>query len=343
MLPVSRPARPARLLAAGIVAPLLGVAVAGAAFAHGAPQDPVSRSFACGPQGSKQRTAACRAARAGDQGEWFQQWDYVRVANVNGRDRELIPDGQLCSGGVEHFGGLDLARRDWPSTSLRAGQKITVSYRATIAHAGSFRVYVTKNGYDPTRRLRWADLAAKPFLTAKDPNFADGAYKFTGTLPGGMVGRHVIYTIWQNSGTPDTYYSCSDVVFPKSATATAARSSRRAGRRRVPSRARAARTARLRPAPTRARPPGWAPASPPRPPPSARPTRSAPACPAVRVAAAVRCPARCWLGSACSPWLAPVAPPWSPVDVATDLPRGLPVVRVAEMADPTVRPAMQLS
>jgi predicted carbohydrate-binding protein with CBM5 and CBM33 domain len=34
-----------------------------------------------------------------------------------------------------------------------------------------------------------------------------------GRLPRGKTGRHLIYTIWQNSSTPDTYYSCSDVVF----------------------------------------------------------------------------------------------------------------------------------
>ncbi|EFL35665.1 predicted protein [Streptomyces viridochromogenes DSM 40736] len=25
----------------------------------------------------------------------------------------------------------------------------------------------------------------------------------------------MLYTVWQNSSTPDTYYSCSDVVFPE--------------------------------------------------------------------------------------------------------------------------------
>jgi chitin-binding protein len=34
-----------------------------------------------------------------------------------------------------------------------------------------------------------------------------------GRLPAGRTGRHLIYTIWQNSDTPDTYYSCSDVLF----------------------------------------------------------------------------------------------------------------------------------
>jgi predicted carbohydrate-binding protein with CBM5 and CBM33 domain len=203
----------AHLVCAGIAAPLLTVAVATAAAAHGAPLDPVSRSAACGSEGRFSQAAACQAARAGDEGQWFDQWDNVRVADVNGRDRETIPDGQLCSGGIDNFGGLDLARSDWPSSQVQPGTAVTVKYRATIPHAGTFRIYATKTGFDPKRPLRWADLDAEPFLTAKDPNFAGGAYTFGGTLPKGKVGRHLLFTIWQNSSTPDTYYSCSDVVF----------------------------------------------------------------------------------------------------------------------------------
>ena len=204
------------LVAATVTAPLLTVVVAGSAAAHGAPTNPVSRSFECGPEGSAGQTAACRAARAGAGGAWFDQWDYVRVADVDGRDRETIPDGQLCSGGIDNFGGLDLARADWPTTQLHAGAAITVRYRSTLPHEGTFRMYVTKDSYDPTKPLRWADVETKPFLTATDPSFDGTAYAFHGTLPRGKTGRQIIYTIWQNSSTSDTYYSCSDVVFTTS-------------------------------------------------------------------------------------------------------------------------------
>jgi chitin-binding protein len=43
-----------------------------------------------------------------------------------------------------------------------------------------------------------------------------------GRLPTGRTGRHLIYTVWQNTDTADTYYSCSDVVFPVAATPTVA-------------------------------------------------------------------------------------------------------------------------
>ncbi|MGW4461899.1 lytic polysaccharide monooxygenase auxiliary activity family 9 protein [Micromonospora sp. NPDC004704] len=197
------------LAAATVVAALLP---AGPALAHGAPGNPVSRSAACGPEAPRTNgSAACRAAVAA--GTVVDQWDNVRVAGVNGRDREKIPDGRLCSGGVAKFRGLDLARADWPATKLKAGTELTFTYRTTIPHEGTFRWYVTGDGYDPTRPLAWSDLGERPFLTATDPPQTDGAYRMRGRLPAGLSGRHVIFAIWQNSSTPDTYYSCSDVTF----------------------------------------------------------------------------------------------------------------------------------
>jgi chitin-binding protein len=198
-----------------VVGMLVGtVLVATPALAHGAPANPLSRTLACGPLGgTTARSAACQAALAASGGPGaFNNWDYLHVPNVNGRDREVIPDGHLCSGGLDTFKGLDLARTDWPSTKLTSGAKYTFRYTFTIPHPGSFRMFVTRNGYQPTKALRWADLEAKPFLTADNPPTEDGAYVMKGKLPAGKTGHHVIYTIWQNEG-PDTYYSCSDVLF----------------------------------------------------------------------------------------------------------------------------------
>lgn len=209
-----------RVLAAVLVAaatvPLAGTPAA----AHGAPTDPVSRAAACGPQGRYATTAACRAAVQA--GAAVREWDNVRVAAINGRDRERIPDGELCSGGLSAYRGLDLPRTDWPSTDLTPGATFTFRYRTTIEHRGTFRLYVTRPGYDPRERLTWADLEARPFLTVTDPPVRAEAYQLAGRLPAGREGRHLIYTIWQNSNTPDTYYSCSDVVFRKARGGTAA-------------------------------------------------------------------------------------------------------------------------
>ncbi|MEU6470345.1 lytic polysaccharide monooxygenase [Streptomyces massasporeus] len=202
-------------LAAALVTPLLlPLWAAGPARAHGAPTDPVSRVVACSPEGGgRAGTAACRAAVAVN-GAPFTAWDNLRVANVGGRDREVIPDGKLCSGGLPAYRGLDLARADWPSTRMTPGATLTMRYVSTIPHTGTFRMYLTKPGYDPAGPLNWSDLPEKPFATVTDPALTDGAYRIRFTLPSDRSGRHVLYTVWQNSSTPDTYYSCSDVVFP---------------------------------------------------------------------------------------------------------------------------------
>ncbi|GAA3254678.1 lytic polysaccharide monooxygenase [Nonomuraea helvata] len=129
---------------------LLSLSLVGApAGAHGALQKPLSRAAACGADSPlKTRPAACRAAVVASGKAMPADWDNLRVANVAGKDREVIPDGKLCSGGIPEFKGLEV------------------------------RTYVIK-----------------------------------GRLPSGRTGRHLIYTIWQNSDTPDTYYSCSDVIF----------------------------------------------------------------------------------------------------------------------------------
>ncbi|MER7562220.1 lytic polysaccharide monooxygenase [Streptomyces sp. NPDC097941] len=195
---------------------LLAVFAAAPAQAHGAPTDPVSRVFACSPDGASSGTAACRAAVAAN-GSPFTAWDNLRVANVNGRDRRTIPDGKLCSGGLPAYRGLDLARSDWPATRLSPGATLTMKYVSTIPHTGTFRMYLTEPGYDPSKPLTWSDLPEQPFAQVKDPALTDGAYRIRMTLPKNRTGRQVLYTIWQNSSTADTYYSCSDVVFPAAA------------------------------------------------------------------------------------------------------------------------------
>ncbi|MEV5952384.1 lytic polysaccharide monooxygenase [Streptomyces sp. NPDC051987] len=202
-----------RVAAAATAAPLLLLSwAAGSAQAHGAPTYPASRAYACSPSGGSASTAVCKAAIAAS-GQNFVAWDDVRVAGVDGRDRQVIPDGRLCGGGLPAYKGLDLARADWPATRLTPGARITMTYTATIAHSGTFRLYLTEQGYDPTKPLSWSDLPAQPFAEVKDPALTNGAYHFSATLPADRTGRQVLYTVWQTSSTPDTYYSCSDVVF----------------------------------------------------------------------------------------------------------------------------------
>jgi chitin-binding protein len=185
--------------------------------AHGAPVKPLSRTAACAdPDADTANAAACRAARAANDGA-FGTFDNLRVPDINGRDRQRIPDGKLCSAGLADYKGLDLPRDDWPATEIAAGGTVAVRYRTTIPHPGSFRIYLTRSSYDPTKKLTWDDLGSEPLLTAKEPPLRGGAYRMSLTLPENRTGRHLLYTVWQTTDSTDTYYSCSDVVLTASA------------------------------------------------------------------------------------------------------------------------------
>ncbi|MEW1613160.1 MULTISPECIES: lytic polysaccharide monooxygenase [unclassified Streptomyces] len=207
----------ARRKAAGIVA--LGfapLALAGfaatPALAHGSLTDPVSRVSACFAEGPESPvSAACKAAVAAGGTQALYDWNGVNIANAAGKHRELIPDGKLCSAANDKFQGLDLPRADWPASPVKAG-KHTFKFRGTAPHKGSFELYLTKPGYDPTKPLAWSDLEAKPFAEATDPVLVDGSYVFDGTIPD-RAGRQLIYTVWQRSDSPEAFYACSDVVF----------------------------------------------------------------------------------------------------------------------------------
>jgi predicted carbohydrate-binding protein with CBM5 and CBM33 domain len=142
------------------------------------------------------------------------------VPGVDGNDRKFVPDGQLCGGGLDAFKGLNIARDDFPATSVTGGKTLSIKYRATIAHQGSFRVYLTRQGYSPTRKLAWGDLGSKPLTDVANPPLKDGAFQFGVKLPQ-RTGRQILFIVWQTSNTPDTYYSCSDLAFPAAPATTA--------------------------------------------------------------------------------------------------------------------------
>ncbi|MFF4232230.1 lytic polysaccharide monooxygenase [Streptomyces sp. NPDC001820] len=190
---------------------LAGLAAA-PAVAHGSMTDPVSRVSACFAEGPESPdSAACKAAVASSGTQAFYDWNEVNIANAAGNHQQLIPDGKLCSAGRDKYKGLDLARADWPSSKVASGNR-TFRYKATAPHKGSFELYLTKDGYDPTKPLKWSDLEAKPFAKVTNPKLENGEYVFNGVVPN-KSGRHLIYSIWQRSDSPEAFYTCSDVVF----------------------------------------------------------------------------------------------------------------------------------
>ncbi|MEV6346835.1 lytic polysaccharide monooxygenase [Actinoplanes sp. NPDC051851] len=205
-----------RITAAGLLAVGATLAVPAApASAHGAPTTPISRSAACAGNGTKPNAAACKAAKKATDG-FLGAFDNIRIANVNGDDEKFVPDGKLCSAGLDLYRGLDLVRDDWPSTSVKSGQKLSVSYEGTIPHEGTFRLYLTKASWDAEKKLTWDALGSKPLASITDPPLTGGAYRMKVTLPE-RTGHQILYVVWQTSSTPDTYYSCSDLIFPAAA------------------------------------------------------------------------------------------------------------------------------
>ncbi|MGX1269035.1 lytic polysaccharide monooxygenase [Streptomyces phaeoluteigriseus] len=206
----------AAVAALGLALPALtalSVLVASPAAAHGSMGDPVSRVAQCYAEGPESpRSDACEAAVAAGGTQALYDWNGIRIGDAGGRHQELIPDGKLCSANNAEFKGLDLARADWPATGVRGGS-YSFKYRVTAPHKGTFKVYVTKTGYDPAQPLAWSDLDLEhPVATATDPVAAGGFYSFSGVLPE-RTGRHVLYAVWQRSDSPEAFYSCSDVTF----------------------------------------------------------------------------------------------------------------------------------
>ena len=186
----------------------------GFAQAHGSMQTPLSRVYGCFLEGPETPTsAACQAAVATGGTQALYDWNEINIADANGRHREIIPDGKLCSAGRDKYKGFDLARSDWKTTTLPQSGSYTFRYRATAPHRGYFQLYVTRNGYNPSVPLKWSDLEATPFATLSNPSLVDGSYVMTAQLPTGKSGRHLIYAIWQRTDSPEAFYSCSDVIF----------------------------------------------------------------------------------------------------------------------------------
>ncbi|MET8359481.1 lytic polysaccharide monooxygenase [Micromonospora sp. NPDC005171] len=219
--------RTAALLTAAVTLALGAVALASnpqPAAAHGAAMTPGSRTYLCWQDGRsstgeiKPNNPACSAAVAQSGANSLYNWFSVLRSDAGGRTTGFIPDGQLCSGGNTGFRGYDLPRTDWPLTHLTAGARLDFKYSNWAHHPGTFYFYVTKNSWSPTRALAWSDLE-EPFLTVTNPpqrgavGTNDGHYYFSGNLPSGKSGRHIIYSRWVRSDSQENFFGCSDVTF----------------------------------------------------------------------------------------------------------------------------------
>ncbi|KST64526.1 hypothetical protein BC008_18025 [Mastigocoleus testarum BC008] len=190
---------------------------------HGAPEFPKSRSYVCFEENPENpKSDACEEAVDVGGTQAFYDWHEVNIRDANGRHRELIPDGQLCSAGREKYKGLDLVRGDWPAQIIPTGSNFDFIYRGATPHAVKYmRGYITKKGFDPaTQPLTWNDLEETPLFDAQGitttdgKDTANGKYVISTKLPDDReVGsRAIIYMIWQRSLSPEAFYACSDII-----------------------------------------------------------------------------------------------------------------------------------
>ena len=188
--------------------------------AHGTIVAPPSRVHECRFNGNPEnhQDPACRAAVAVGGTQPMYDWNGIRQGNANGQHRNLIPDGQQCSGGNPTFRGLDLLRSDWRTTKIApdANGQFVFVYNATAPHATADMIfYVTPQGYDPTQPIRWNELeefcrhGQTPLVNIQG---GGRGYRMPCTLPQ-RTGKHVIFHTWQRADSPEAFYACSDVEF----------------------------------------------------------------------------------------------------------------------------------
>ncbi|MGW7516060.1 lytic polysaccharide monooxygenase auxiliary activity family 9 protein [Streptomyces sp. NPDC054796] len=143
------------------------------------------------------------------------QWEPQSVEGPKGFPASGPRDGTICAGGNARFAELDDPRGgQWPTTKLTAGQNYTFTWRNTAAHATTdYRYYITKDGWDGSRKLTRADLETAPFLTVPMNGRRPGnTESHSGTLPN-KSGRHLILAVWTIADTGNAFYACSDVRF----------------------------------------------------------------------------------------------------------------------------------
>jgi chitin-binding protein len=191
--------------------------------AHGYVSSPKSRVIVCKENNIENPTLpACIAAKAaGNVGFYSPQ--SIAIGGVRDNHQQVIPDGKLCSAGVGGYGGLDLARTDWPATQVQAGLREFVWTNTAQHRSMYFRYYITKQGYNPANPLKWSDLEQ---IHQSAPTGQEATSRHMVNLPA-RTGKHVVYSIWQRdyADAPEGFYQCIDVQYGTSTSSIAPSSS----------------------------------------------------------------------------------------------------------------------
>jgi predicted carbohydrate-binding protein with CBM5 and CBM33 domain len=185
------------------------------ASAHGTIVDPATRAYQCwrdwgshhmDPAMQQQDPMCYQAFQANADTMW--NWMSALRDGLGGNFQGSTPDGQLCSNGLARNNSLNTPGA-WKSTNISSN--FTMHLYDQASHGADFiRVYISKNGFDPTtQRLGWGNLDLVT-QTGRYPPAKDITFN---VQTSGYTGQHVIFTLWQASHLDQTYMWCSNVNF----------------------------------------------------------------------------------------------------------------------------------
>ena len=206
---------PRRILALVIAAMACLFVWTPTASAHGTIVGPATRAYQCwndwgsnhtDPAMQQQDPMCWQAFQANPDTMW--NWMSALRDGLGGNFQARTPDGQLCSNALSRNDSLNTPG-NWKATNV--GSNFSVHLHDQASHgADYFRVYVSKNGYDPTtQRLGWGNL---DFIT-QTGRYAPTTDITFNVSTSGYTGRHIVFTIWQASHLDQAYMWCSDVNF----------------------------------------------------------------------------------------------------------------------------------
>ncbi|MEO3771987.1 lytic polysaccharide monooxygenase [Micromonospora sp. B9E7] len=185
----------------------------GAAQAHGTIINPASRAYQCwktwgnqhmNPAMQQQDPMCWQAFQANPDTMW--NWMSQLRDGLGGQFQARTPDGQLCSNGLSRNNSLNQVGA-WKATTVSSN--FTVQLYDQASHgADYFRVYVTKQGFNPaTQQVGWGNLD----LIATTGRYAPAQNISFNVSASGRSGSHVLFVIWKASHMDQTYMWCSDI------------------------------------------------------------------------------------------------------------------------------------
>ncbi|MFY1693114.1 lytic polysaccharide monooxygenase auxiliary activity family 9 protein [Plantactinospora sp. WMMB782] len=207
--------QPLRVLAL-VVTMMVGVLPwAAPAQAHGTIINPQSRAYQCwkdwgsnhmNPAMQQQDPMCYQAFQANPDTMW--NWMSALRDGLRANFQGSTPDGQLCSNALSRNNSLNTPG-NWKATNI--SRNFTIQLYDQASHgADYFRVYVSKNGFNPTtQRLGWGNLD----LVTTTGRYAPAQNISFNVSTNGYTGRHIVFVIWQASHLDQAYMWCSDVNF----------------------------------------------------------------------------------------------------------------------------------